>query len=149
MPYPEIGRQTRHSRSLRSRREKYLQPSATGIELLRIVIIMLILGWVHSAQAEDRAAERLFWLTSTSLIVVDWLQTREIVHNPRFFELTNPVVSAHPRHVDTFYATALIGHWLIHNRLPRRQRIWYGAFITGTELSAVWANYRLGIHLRF
>lgn len=112
-----------------------------------IIIFLLICSPVQADWTKDDTHRQ--WAVTT-LLVADWLQTRDIATRPDFYE-TNPYLGNNPSltQVDQYFAVCLLGHWMISKQLPPKWRKgWQYVFII-TEAGAVSRNYSIGINFRF
>lgn len=87
---------------------------------------------------------------ATTLMVVDWAQTRHIANNPHKFHELNPLLPNHPsigqvnRH---FIISGLIIGTLAHN-LPQYRNLLLKTYIGYQTINTI-RNYHIGIKLDF
>ena len=125
-------------------------------------ILFILLFLVSPALAEDNKwtkADTARQLTFTAITGVDWLQTKEIARNPKYYE-TNPYLGKYPsqRKVDTYFAFCVSGHAIISYLLPTKMEIYecrinprevWQYFWIGVEAGYVGHNYNVDIRIRF
>ncbi len=80
---------------------------------------------------------------------IDWLQTREIVDDPYYWE-TNPYIGEDPTTIDVdryFIMSAGLGTLVTHI-LPQEYRKYWLSFRIGVSSNAVIHNYHIGIRIK-
>ena len=91
-------------------------------------------------------------LQGTQLFVqgIDWLQTREIVDDPYYWE-TNPYIGEDPttRDVDRYFIMSAGFGMLITHVLPQEWRKYWLSFRIGISSSMVIHNYNIGIRIKY
>ena len=86
-----------------------------------------------------------------TLLVVDYLQTRQIAKQPEIYHETNPVLGKHPSisTVNTYFAGVAILGYLALDALPSDMRSWaLGAGIV-LELAVTAHNNTIGLKARW
>ena len=94
----------------------------------------------------------ILWAVMNMAIVVDWGQTRYIVHNPqRYHEAFNPILGEHPstRKVDAWFLGALAVNNGVMVALPKKYRPYYAGAVTAVETYFVVSNNQIGIKVGF
>lgn len=91
-------------------------------------------------------------LTSSSLIIADWTQTRYIADNPQTYHENNPILGKHPSEdvVNIYFAAWLVGNLLV-DELPINEKTktrWYW-LVTIVESALVAHNNSIGIGFKF
>ena len=117
-----------------------------------IPILVLLLPLPCAAQyANWTPADKALLATSTALLIVDWGQTRYIAKNPDRFHELNPILGRHPSvgRVNTYFATAIIGNYLLADWLGPTNRKLYLGGITALETVVVIRNNGIGIKVAF
>ena len=117
-----------------------------------LIIVGLILMFANPVLAFDEwtKEDTAYQLTLTSLLLIDWAQTREIVKDPSRRE-TNPFLGSNPsmEQVNTLIPLSILGHYIISTILPQEyRRTWQNIWI-GVELHSVSYNYQAGIRFEF
>jgi hypothetical protein len=119
----------------------------------KVIIILMIIVGINYNQVRAFDAwtkeDTAYQLTLTSLLLVDWAQTREMVKDGRI-EL-NPILGDHPsmKKVNTLIPLSILGHYLVSRVLSSKyRRVWQCVWI-GVELNAVSSNYMAGIRFEF
>lgn len=97
--------------------------------------------------------DKALLVTSTGLLIVDWVQTREMMegrHGTYRLSETNPILGPHPSlsKVNWYFGSWVIGNYLIADYFGKDRWIYLGA-VTAIEISATRNNYRLGIRVGF
>ena len=91
-------------------------------------------------------------LQGTQLFVqgIDWLQTREIVDDPYYWE-TNPNIGKDPttRDVDRYFIMSAGFGMLITHVLPQEYRRYWLSFRIGISTGMVIHNYNIGIRIKY
>ena len=119
------------------------------MKYLIIIILFLSLSYpVHADQwtSKDTAYQSAFLLINA----VDYLQTKEIIRNPKFYE-RNLILGRNPSHnaVDAYFAGSALAHTAIAYILPERyRRVWQYVFI-GLQAGCVAHNFNAGVRIRF
>lgn len=87
----------------------------------------------------------------TGLILVDWMQTQEIVKDPGNHREMNPILGGHPSmsRVNILIGGAIVASYVVARLLPARWRPWFQWAIIGIEAAAVVNNHRRGISISF
>lgn len=96
--------------------------------------------------SKDTAYQAAFLLFHSA----DYLQTKEIIRNPKFYE-RNLILGRDPTHnqVDAYFLGTALAHTAIAYLLPKRyRRIWQCVFI-GLEMRCVACNLNAGVRVRF
>jgi len=148
---------------------------AKVIDIFWLFVLICILGLFLFV--EDAAAAE--WWDNTSkaevaaetLIVVDWLQTRDIVRHQsdcsgssgvalvdlakqcganEYYE-TNPIIGKHPSmaRVNTYFIGVIVGHWLLDQSLSAEHRKWLENGTIMLELGVVGHNQHIGLRVKF
>jgi len=97
----------------------------------------------------------------TTLLIVDWTQTRYIAKHPRdptrqdgtyqWRAEGNNLLGAYPSvgRVNSYFAASIVGHAVISYMLPRPWREGWQYIWIGIEIDATSRNQRMGIKLEF
>lgn len=95
----------------------------------------------------DSAYQALFLILDSA----DWLQTREIARNPKYYEQYNPILGKHPsvEQVDLYFATMAVFHTLISYHLPTNLRRKFQLLSIGVEAGCIIHNFNIGIDIKF
>lgn len=114
--------------------------------------MVLLVGALLSvgATADWTQGDTARQLALTTLLILDWGQTRDIATNPRFHEL-NPLLGRNPStgRVDNYFAATTVGHYLVSRALPPEyRRVWQYLWI-GSQTATVHWNYQMGVRVRF
>ena len=119
----------------------------SAVNILNILILLAITGCGHFDKwtREDKI------LQGTQLFVqgIDWLQTREIVDDPHYWE-TNPHIGEDPttRDVDRYFIMSAGLGTLVTHILPQEYRKYWLMFRIGTSSAMVMHNYHIGIRIK-
>ena len=121
--------------------------------MIKLILILLLLVpcSVGAFEIDEwTTRDTILQVTCSALKTIDWLQTREIAVNPKYYEL-NPILGKHPsrRKVDIYFASTLVGHAAISYLLPHPYRTWWQCCWIGISATTVTRNYRLGIRFNF
>ena len=119
---------------------------------MRAAILIALLATGCASQPFDKwtTADTARQAALTTLIAVDWAQTREIARNPNYYE-RNPVMGKHPTssEVDLYFAASLLIHTAFPAMLnPRNRKIWQYVWM-GERAAWVVNNHRVGIRIQF
>ncbi len=121
--------------------------------LVLSVLVCLVFVFVTPTMAFDEPTEKqkVMYMTFTTLELIDWLQTRYIADNPDKYMEFNSILGESPNleDVDKYFATCLIGSYILYKTLPDK---WKTVYLTGgliLEVGCVGNNYRIGIGLKF
>lgn len=121
------------------------------ITVFSILTIFLALFFTIPCKAESWSKEQKQLAgIATTLMVVDWAQTRHIANNPHKFHELNPLLPNHPsigqvnRH---FIISGLIIGALAHN-LPQYRSLLLKTYIGYQTINTV-RNYHIGIKMEF
>ena len=116
-----------------------------------IAILLLVPCSVHAWEIDEwTTQDTILQVTCSALKTVDWLQTREIAVNPRYYE-TNPILGKYPSRskVDIYFASTILAHGLVSYLLPHPYRTWWQCCWIGISATNVCHNYRIGIRIGF
>jgi len=125
------------------------------IIFLLFFLILPLSANCDSWTAEDTVRQTIF----TAITCVDWLQTKEIADNPRFYE-TNKILGRDPSQgkINRYFILALTGHvlasWLMPSKMNIKgyiihpRAIWQYLSI-GVESGFVCHNYNIGVSLHW
>lgn len=120
--------------------------------MIRALLLIALLFTARSAHALDpwTKTDTAMQVTVSSIIVIDWLQTRSSVKTGGFHEL-NPVLGAHPDipRVNAIIGSSLAATWIVAPLLPKPYRRIFQATILIAEMIAVGNNHRVGIRIEF
>jgi len=111
-----------------------------------ICLIPTLLFAENTWTKKDTAYQATFLILQT----VDWLQTKEIARNPRYYE-QNPILGKYPSQnaVDFYFLSTAIAHSAVAYLLPKEyRRVWQCVFI-GISAHCVARNYHIGIRINF
>ena len=83
--------------------------------------------------------------------VRDWAQTRYIAKHPENYRETNHFLGDHPTtgKVDTYFASAIVGHAAIAYLLPTAWRQGWQYVWIGVEVQKTYQNHSIGIKMSF
>lgn len=87
--------------------------------------------------------------SSTTLLVVDWRQTRYISDGP--WDERNPMLGTHPSKgsVDTYFLTCITAHMILSTQLPEKwRRAWMGG-VALISLGCVANNLSIGVGIQW
>jgi len=124
------------------------------------IVFLLLIPSAHASNwtKADTAREVVF----QTLMVADWLQTRDISVNncrvltelkpgQRCWEEANPILGPSPTldEVNTYFAVTMLGHYLVSRMLkPKYRKYWQYAWIA-IEGGVVANNLQVGVGFRF
>jgi len=94
--------------------------------------------------------DTIYQATFLTVKAIDWLQTKEIARNPRYYE-ENPILGKHPKQntVDIYFLSTAMAHSIIAYYLPEKyRRAWQCIFI-GIQAGCVMNNYHTGVRFNF
>lgn len=85
------------------------------------------------------------------LIVIDYLQTREVAKNPDKYKEVGLLISDQPtmREVNQVYAVQLAGHYALDRYFKGDAKLIYNSMMIGSRLIAVIYNRRIGITIEW
>lgn len=105
--------------------------------------------WKHDPWTKEDTMREAAYLV---LHVVDWGQTRNIVHrsNEDFFE-KNPIIGNRPsiKRVDSYFAFTAIAHVAVSYVLPRVWREGFQYTTVGVQAGVVIQNNSIGLRVDF
>ena len=138
------NRITNETRQLKLFKEKQMK-------YLLVIISVLVLS--SCAYTPDRWTKEQVMLqgVSSTLNIIDWGQTLDIVDKPDTYCEINPIVGKHPSRaeVNRYCACALIGKILVTYLLPSKYRkYWLGSNILISGY-LVQNNYRIGLRINY
>lgn len=111
---------------------------------MKQLLLIISLTISHAAVAEWERT------TANTLLVADWLQTRDIATNDNYREV-NPILGAHPsiKEVDTYFALSIFGTNLVGEYLlpEQHKHVWYKA-ISILQVTVVARNIRIGVKFK-
>jgi len=110
-------------------------------------LLLLLLAAPLSAQ---RPIDYGLATVSSSLLVLDWSQTREVARHPGSYSETNFLLGRHPSPavVDRYFAIVGLAN-LAALKLPAiPRRLWYGSVIV-LESVCLYHGHVLGVRMRF
>lgn len=113
-----------------------------------ISLLLLLLPFPVSAGDWTKADTVRQW-AFTSVLAVDWLQTRQSVNNG--YVESNPILGSAPpqERVDAYFAATALGHYMIARWLsPEARKAWQYVWI-GVEANSVGRNYSIGVRISF
>ena len=115
----------------------------------RLILISLLLASGGSIAEED-ADLRTARILASSILVIDWWQTRYIAESPNYVE-ENKDLGFYPtkREVDLYFIGTLAGFYLL-NQFGNKQWKWLvtgNYIVTGAE--AITRNYNIGVRFDF
>jgi hypothetical protein len=115
-------------------------------------ILCLFLALIGTANAEPwDTTDKVLGITSTTLLIVDWGQTRYIAKHPELYQENNVILGKHPSvgRVNAYFGTVIVGNLLLADWLSTRNRkLWLGT-VTAVELVVTAHNRNIGIKLSF
>lgn len=114
-------------------------------------IFALLMGVCVAAHAGDWTdSERNMFVLNETLLVTDWLQTRNIVKRPDIFYESNPILGRHPSMgaVNTFFAAQLVGSYYLADYLGKDRMLWLqiNTVVRGANMIR---NNSIGLTMRF
>lgn len=124
-----------------------------GIKALLLTILFICLATSVSGADNKLWTTEDYTLEAAYLVLhsIDWLQTREIATNDKFYEAANQVMlSKYPtlQEVDIYFALSGIGHILVSHFLPKKgifSRNNWQALTIGISASCVSLNFQIGV----
>ncbi len=113
---------------------------------MRVALIFFLLSVPAYAWTKADTQRQLVY---TTLHVIDWGQTRDVVFHK--YPERNILLGKHPsiQQVDIYFASTLAGHILVSYLLPPKYRKYWQSFWIGAELKTVVNNYSVGINVHF
>ena len=124
--------------------------------IIVIVILISLLSYKNVSIASDKWEKSDIILESItqSLLVIDYLQSRQIVKNPYIYYesgIASYFIGAHPTMTEmTIYMGAsMLIHYLIADCLPSKWRKYWAGFYMGIEGQVIMQNYQLGLSISF
>ena len=113
-----------------------------------LCICLLFLGCATDPWTKEQV---MLQGVSTTLAVMDWGQTLDIVDKPDQFYEVNPIIGKHPsRHrVNTYFALTSLAKIAITHILPSEQRKWWLGLNIAISGYFVKGNYRGGLRVNF
>ena len=116
-----------------------------------LLLLALFVPLQCVAQTDWTPADKSLLAASTALLIIDWGQTRYIAKNPTRFHELNPILGRHPSigRVNTYFAGAIIGNYLLADWLGPTNRKLYLGGITALETVVVIRNKGIGIKVAF
>jgi len=117
-------------------------------------LLLALLLFASAAHADDDWTRQDTYRQAalTTLLVVDWAQTRYIVKNPNEQDgESNPVLGSHPStgRVNNYFAASIAAHAAISIILPPTLRHGWQYVWIGAEVNQLARNYRLGVRMNF
>ena len=116
-----------------------------------LIIVFLSILFITPVQADDwTSKDTAYQAAFLTLHAADYLQTKEIIRNPKFYE-RNLILGRDPSHnqVDAYFLGTALAHTAIACILPKRyRRVWQCIFI-GLEAGCVAHNLNAGVRIRF
>ena len=100
---------------------------------------------------KKKSNKNYYLVTSSTLLLVDMLQTLDIAENPDKYHETNPILGKHPskEEVYTYFASALVLNYLACKYLPDPWWKVQQVIQIGVSVAAVSNNISLGIGFSF
>lgn len=97
------------------------------------------------------SVDKTLLASSTTLLVADWGQTRDIALNPNKFQESNLILGKHPHvdKVDIYFASVLFINTSAYFVLPDNWRTAWLAGVTLVEAGCVINNASQGIKINF
>ena len=88
---------------------------------------------------------------STSLLIMDWAQSREIAMSGGKFVETNPMLGRRPAlgRVNAYFATAITLNTVIGNALPGHYATFFHVAVASVQANAVAHNASIGVGMKF
>ena len=120
------------------------------MKILFISFLLFLIPTITFAQDDWTKKDTVYQATFLALEMVDWLQTKEIARNTRYYE-TNIILGKYPKQntVDLYFFSTTITHSVIAYYLPKEyRRIWQCVFI-GIQVGCIVHNYNAGIKINF
>lgn len=118
---------------------------------MKTVLKYLLLGCLSlNIQARELTEEERKWFITTQVLtVVDWIQTRDIVTDPDYWE-RNPMIGRRPQmgNVNGMFIASLIGNYYLTHHLDEKRMLWLQVH-TAVRGATVINNYNLGLGIRF
>lgn len=104
--------------------------------------------WDHDPWTKEDTIREAAYLV---LHVVDWGQTRNIVHRDSEYNEDNPLLEQSPsiKRVDSFFAFGAIAHVTVSYILPRVWRESFQYSTAGFEAGVVFKNNSIGLRVDF
>lgn len=120
--------------------------------MIKIIFAILLLCWPTLSSAEPwDTTDKVLAATSTTVLVIDWGQTRYIAKHPDLFMETNKILGSHPAvsKVDGYFVTAILGSLLIADNVSSMNRKFFLGTLTIVELRATHKNKQIGVKIAF
>lgn len=116
------------------------------IGILIILIFNVSIVFADEWTAKDTKYQAVFLLFKS----VDYLQTKEIARNPKYYEL-NPIIGKHPtqNEIDIYFLSTAILHTGIAYYLPKKYRRYWQCVFIGMSAGCVAYNFNAGISIIF
>lgn len=123
------------------------------MKIIPVLILLVVLSGCSSLSTIDRELEKhstSIQLLHNSLIIADWLQTREISVNPNFVEL-NKDLGLHPTlpEVNRFFLREIALQNAAPLILPKKWRKYWHTYGSVYRYDFVKNNHQLGIDFKF
>ena len=114
-----------------------------------IITAVLLLGQsAHAKEKWDKTDKALFG-SYLILETVDYLQTRDILSNPKYYEKNHILKNTGKTGATVYFAACCVGTYLVADHLKPRHRKVFLTALNIFQIETVRHNYRLGIKLRF
>lgn len=100
---------------------------------------------------EKKSNKNYYLVTSSTLLLVDMLQTLDIAENPDKYYETNPILGKHPskEEVYTYFASALVLNYLACKYLPDPWWKVQQGVVMAIQVGVIANNVSLGIGFSF
>jgi hypothetical protein len=120
---------------------------------LKVLLVGLLFPFICLAD-EWTTADTARQAVVTSLLIIDWGQTRYIAKNPVLYaegDHARSFIGPHPStgKVDNYFSAAIIGHAAVSYILPRGFRDAWQYIWIGAEIGEIHHNKVIGIRISF
>ncbi|MFH1528769.1 MAG: hypothetical protein ABIG69_19365 [Bacteroidota bacterium] len=117
---------------------------------LLIILLICLMPTISFAKDVWTKKDSAYQGTLLTLMAVDWLQTKEIARNPKYYE-TNPILGKYPNQneVDFYFFSTAILHTGIAYYIPKEYRRWWQYVFIGIQTTCVLNNISIGVSIKF
>ena len=114
-------------------------------------IVLFLIMLVILSGCSELSVNRSLYVTSTTLLVADWGQTRYAATHPQKFTENNVIMGKQPSiaTVNEYFAGWILGNTAMLFIMPTSWQKYWFLCITGLEISAVSNNYGAGVHFSY
>jgi hypothetical protein len=127
---------------------------------MRLVLFLLILASCSAHAEEWKAADYKLLAAATTLLVVDWGQTRNMTRSPLYITRCNcqdpyyehnPILGKSPSigEVDKYFALSILGTVGVSYALPAKWRRYFLGGVIVLESAVVMRNHHIGLRVEY